>query len=284
MAYMIGDRSEQTHRHGDAHDEGRVGCHLLSFRSAMHGSATMDEDERILRRLDTVTLLAGFAPTRDALHAATWELPPVLAHIRSIVRGFSRAHREEFICDAYQVGERAFDISGARSGDVSEEARILLDAASQGTIKLFSPVGIIKAQDLDRPTTVVPSNHTFVLWPPILGKPDSYFGGVWCDRIEVEALAVRVPPVAWEATASPVRASPTRPSRGRRPGSGSLAALDAPLVAEMKRLIDSRTAPSVHAAAFAVVQNARGSGTDKSRVHRLIKRFNATHPSYFDQI
>ncbi len=62
--------------------------------------------------------------------------------------------------------------------------------------------------------------------------------------------------------------------RGRKKGSGSYEALDAPLLEEMKRLIAKGDALSNHAAAMKVVDRAEGAGALESKVRRLINRFN----------
>ena len=62
--------------------------------------------------------------------------------------------------------------------------------------------------------------------------------------------------------------------RGRKPGSGSYAEHDAPLVQEMKALIDKGEAASPHAAAIQIVNKAKGSGTEESKVRRLVDRYN----------
>ncbi len=65
-----------------------------------------------------------------------------------------------------------------------------------------------------------------------------------------------------------------KPGGGRKPGSGSFAQLDAPLVKEMKELIDSGKVVSPHAAATQIADRAKGAGTPESKVRRLINRFN----------
>ena len=60
---------------------------------------------------------------------------------------------------------------------------------------------------------------------------------------------------------------------GRKKGSGSYEKQDAPLVEEMKELIDSGDAASPHAAAMQVVGRAKGAGTQESKVRRLVDRF-----------
>ena len=63
-------------------------------------------------------------------------------------------------------------------------------------------------------------------------------------------------------------------TRGRKKGSGSFAQLDAPLVKEMKELIDSGKVVSPHAAATQIADRAKGAGAPESKVRRLINRFN----------
>jgi hypothetical protein len=60
---------------------------------------------------------------------------------------------------------------------------------------------------------------------------------------------------------------------GRRAGQGSLAAIDAPLLVEMKRLIENLEAASPEEAARMVANSAHGSGTIDSKAERLARRF-----------
>lgn len=68
------------------------------------------------------------------------------------------------------------------------------------------------------------------------------------------------------------------PGRGRRPGTGSLAAADEPFLLEMEELIDIGAAPSVYAAACRVGIRAAGPGTVESRIKRLARRYKARFP------
>ncbi len=61
--------------------------------------------------------------------------------------------------------------------------------------------------------------------------------------------------------------------RGRTPGSGSYQKADAPLIKEMKRMIDSAEAKSVNDAAWCVASRAKGSGTVESKQARLARGF-----------
>lgn len=61
--------------------------------------------------------------------------------------------------------------------------------------------------------------------------------------------------------------------RGRTPGSGVYAPLDAPLLVEMGRLLAERTALSVHRAARLVAERAHGGGTIDSRASRLARAY-----------
>lgn len=67
--------------------------------------------------------------------------------------------------------------------------------------------------------------------------------------------------------------------RGRPPGSGSLHASDAPLLACMKLLIDAGTARSVYHAAQLVAAQAEGGGLRTSKERRLMRRLRSCHPS-----
>ena len=64
---------------------------------------------------------------------------------------------------------------------------------------------------------------------------------------------------------------------GRKPGSGGYAVQDAPRVEEMKVLLASRTAKTLHAAACIVAPHAEGSRIEESKVKRLMKRYKELH-------
>ena len=84
----------------------------------------------------------------------------------------------------------------------------------------------------------------------------------------------------WEpasVAAAPLLLEKPSPKQPRRRGAVSYARQDAPLIAEMHKLIDSYEAPSVIAAAGMVVKNAIGSGTDESKVRRLTKGYSANY-------
>jgi hypothetical protein len=63
--------------------------------------------------------------------------------------------------------------------------------------------------------------------------------------------------------------------RGRPPGSGALAASDAPLLKEIGELVSSGLALSANAAAARVAPRALGGGTEESRAKRLRDAFLA---------
>lgn len=62
-------------------------------------------------------------------------------------------------------------------------------------------------------------------------------------------------------------------ARGRKPGEGSYAKVDAPLLAEMSRLLDEGKVASPEEAARQVAPRALGGGTLESKTERLAKRF-----------
>ena len=68
--------------------------------------------------------------------------------------------------------------------------------------------------------------------------------------------------------------------RGRKPGSGSFERHDAPLIDEMKILIENGDAVSLWAAANMLAGRATGPGTLESKAQRLHRRFK----SNFDQL
>jgi hypothetical protein len=73
--------------------------------------------------------------------------------------------------------------------------------------------------------------------------------------------------VSGPATSS---AKPTAP-RGRPPGSGLFN--DAPLLAEMARLIEEDPQKTPHSAAWSVVDKADGGGDDQSKIRRLMRKY-----------
>lgn len=64
------------------------------------------------------------------------------------------------------------------------------------------------------------------------------------------------------------------PRRGRRKGAGSFESQDAPLIGEMRRLIDAGIATSPYAAATTLVERAFGNGTDDAKRKRLVNRYH----------
>ena len=69
------------------------------------------------------------------------------------------------------------------------------------------------------------------------------------------------------------KSSEARRRSGRKKGSGSFASQDAPLLKEMKDMIEGKDALSVWAAAMKVANNAAGAGTPESKGKRLAKRY-----------
>jgi hypothetical protein len=63
------------------------------------------------------------------------------------------------------------------------------------------------------------------------------------------------------------------PGRGRKKGAGSYAAIDLPLLNEMKELILSRRAASPEEAARMLAKKAHGFGSEESKTERLAKRY-----------
>lgn len=67
---------------------------------------------------------------------------------------------------------------------------------------------------------------------------------------------------------------PVKSKPGRKKGSGSFLALDEPLVAEMRRLVEQGEALSPWEATEKVVQQAVGAGTEESKRRRLLTRYS----------
>lgn len=110
--------------------------------------------------------------------------------------------------------------------------------------------------------------------------------GAKLDRDGLELLTYQYsqkrgsPPAEDSSPAKPSEkylAPPQTPkSRGRPRGAGSYAALDAPLVEEMIRLINSGVARSPHHAAQLLADRAFGSSQNDSKVARLVRRYQTT--------
>ena len=88
-----------------------------------------------------------------------------------------------------------------------------------------------------------------------------------------EAVEIAAPEESEDEPAPPRKKPTIKPRRrgGRKKGSGSLAADDAPLLELMKPLIAGGKAH--WAAAMEVVGKAAGTSTDESKAKRLVKRF-----------
>jgi hypothetical protein len=67
--------------------------------------------------------------------------------------------------------------------------------------------------------------------------------------------------------------------RGRRKGVGGYAKDDGPLIDKMHRLLSRRSPPSLHAAAVAVAEKAKGSRQLESKVRRLMDRYRQKFPT-----
>jgi hypothetical protein len=78
----------------------------------------------------------------------------------------------------------------------------------------------------------------------------------------------------------PEGASPQATSPKKRAGGLNYDAKDAPLLAEMKELLDKREVETVHAAARHVAPKAAGSMQGDSKAKRLATKFLTKHPSY----
>jgi hypothetical protein len=92
--------------------------------------------------------------------------------------------------------------------------------------------------------------------------------GVLIPRADILKISPGHKPVAQE------RSSPR--GRGRRKGAGGHAKLDIELVKEMRRLIESRCATSIHEAATKVASRARGGSAPGTREKRLCSLYKKT--------
>ena len=90
------------------------------------------------------------------------------------------------------------------------------------------------------------------------------------------AFTIRGLRLADDAVQAMCRSFERQPKVGRRKGVGGYFKDDAPLVAKMRELILSGA--SLHAAAVAVADKAKGGGQHASKVKRLIDHYRATFP------
>jgi hypothetical protein len=75
------------------------------------------------------------------------------------------------------------------------------------------------------------------------------------------------------------RAIRAEQGKGRPKGAGSYAALDAPLLREMRRLRSSGEVTSITKAAERVAERAAGGGTFLSKTKRLVRGYKAQYPA-----
>jgi hypothetical protein len=110
---------------------------------------------------------------------------------------------------------------------------------------------------------------------PVAGLLQSYPAAV----VDGERATTAATSVASAAVSS--RGERSRRSKGgRRPGSGSYEAEDAPLIERMRDLLDAGQVPSRHAAAGKFARDAFGPNTtEASKRRRLANRYRATYGS-----
>lgn len=104
-------------------------------------------------------------------------------------------------------------------------------------------------------------------------------GGAWAELEGAQSLyALHVAPVTGMPASVSASGKVSKPARrrGRTKGSGSLEAADAPLLAEMRELIDAGKAFSADGAAKLVAHKAKGGGVELSKATRLANRFRAS--------
>jgi hypothetical protein len=110
--------------------------------------------------------------------------------------------------------------------------------------------------------------RSFLTWCEEVGRaPPGFWNGIDADRVPESSEASE----AVEANETPD--SQIRP-RGRPAGSGSFAASDEPLIAEMRSLIETERTLSPWAAAARVADRAAGGGTHESKIKRLVSRYS----------
>ena len=226
----------------------------------------------------------------DPLDLDSWPLACVLAWIIAIDDGFSPAERDEHVRRAYRHEARALP------RDMLAAGRKLIDfaAANPERLKLWHPGGVIEDFRLGPEALIFPTlgesgNLTFGLRPHTVIRNADDIGerilAIWCRSQEVRAAwpAQKIETHAHLTVAAKEVCKPPR-SRGRKKGTGSFEAVDAPLHVEMRDLLDKGAVVSAEAAARMVADRAHGTSTLDSKTDRLAKGFRGKYPSYTARI
>jgi hypothetical protein len=188
-------------------------------------------------------------------------------------------------------------------GDLQRELKVCLDGP--GFIKLgcYPPkakkrrneiIEYPKISIVAGPIAKVAFDKSDPYRPPIIPKVDELEYGpvlVFRDDLEKRPFAPEEKPLKEHSasnqvsnsevpivTSKVVEATKSK-GRGRPRGSGSWEGADAPVLTEMRRMIESGAAKSPNDAATQVAGKARGSGTVESRAARLAKRYRIQYPS-----
>ena len=146
------------------------------------------------------------------------------------------------------------------------------NAIHEGKCEIWARIGS-KVAPFSRVSADVFRNYKVKCWG--YGKP----GAAWAELEDCPPLyAIHLAPVGAMSVNAPMADGNGKPrgKRGRTKGSGSLEAADAPLLVEMRRLIDRGEAFSPDGAAKLVARKAKGGGTEESRATRLANRYRAS--------
>ena len=228
------------------------------------------------------------------------DVPPHIAHHRSFDGGGERFPDEgEARYAARQAEHRRFDAAEREVMDLLASGRISAKGQppAEGAPHKARPgrhVDVPAGDFLDRQLAfdlggglIVRRDTLGRLFPPLdeRGTEASPEHPLWHDLL-IEAAAVRE---AWGiAEAVSLLPAPEQPSlptadplasRKRKHTGRDWRTGDAPLVQEMRRMIDAKEATSATDAARAVVGRAKGDGQPGSKVARLVTRYGEAYPA-----
>lgn len=255
----------------------------------------------------------GLLPYPEATHwlawnAASWRAFGTLDTPEHIVRHRSFDHGTDKLPDesdadhaARQDEHRRFDAAECELMDLLASGRIKAKGQppAEGApheAEHGSHVYVPADAFLDRRLAFDPAGKLIVrlermgrLFPPLelRGTKASPEHPLWHDLL-IEAAGLReawgIPGVAGllptPGQLSPPTADAPAPAPRKRKHPGQdWRADDAPLVQEMRRMVDANEAPSATNAARAVVERAKGVGKPGSKVARLVALYGKTHPA-----
>ncbi len=213
----------------------------------------------------------GFDPERRARAEKAERAKKAATMVGGGVRTLRRSQRHPALLDPQQIQENEKEHSArVRRGTVEAELRRLLYGNG-------IPAALLNSQDgrlvnigsalwlADKFTVDFASGQAS--WADLEeGQQVTYQGVVLVDRPEFDRVAMNT---------QPLKSKPSKMRRrsGRKRGSGSLTALDKPLLAEMNKMISEENAVSIWAAALKMAPEAAGAGVIESKAKRLARRY-----------